>query len=113
MMESLQQSRNQSFSSKIQDVKKKICKVLKFFRNESHDIPYITRYRFNEVDPELTQADCWRIFNLDIEYGKFLVQKKQCEDFFTKLAEFGNDLQMKTYKNQIFYTKTQRDLDDF
>ena len=92
MMDSLIQNNHQSFSSKIQEKKKKICKVLKFFRCESHDIPYITKYRFNEVDPDLTEADIWRIFNLDIEYGKFLVQKKQCEDFFTKLAEFGNTL---------------------
>lgn len=113
IIDSLEQSKEQSFASKIQEVKKKICKVLKFFRCESLDIPFITKYRQNELIPELTANDVWKIFNLDIEYGKFQVQKKQCDEFFGKLAEFGNDIQMKHYQNQIFYTKNQRDLNDF
>jgi transcription elongation factor SPT6 len=49
----------------------KIGKVLKLFRCENCDVPYITRYRQNELIPELEPDDVWRIFNLDIEYGKF------------------------------------------
>lgn len=76
IIDSLEQSKEQSFASKIQEVKKKICKVLKFFRCESLDIPFITKYRQNELIPELTPNDVWKIFSLDIEYGKFQVQKK-------------------------------------
>jgi transcriptional accessory protein Tex/SPT6 len=76
MMDSLHQNKNQSFIKYSQEVKIKIRKVLKFFRCQNFDVPYITKYKFNEIDPELTQADIWRVFNLDVEYGKFLVQKK-------------------------------------
>jgi transcriptional accessory protein Tex/SPT6 len=57
-------------------IKAKIALVLKLFRVEKCDIPYITRYRQNELIPELEPHDVWTIFNLDIEYGKFQVQKK-------------------------------------
>jgi hypothetical protein len=30
----------------------------------------------NELIPELEPKDVWRIFNLDVEYGKFQIQKK-------------------------------------
>ena len=83
------------------------------FRSENCDIPYITRYRHSELIPELQPHDVWRIFNLDIEYGKFQVQKKQCEEFFTRLGEFGDQMTMEHYKNQIFWTKNQRELNDF
>jgi len=54
---------------------------------------------------------------MDIEYGKFQIQKKHCEDFFTKISEIGsangNAVHMEHYKNQIYHVKNQRDLNDF
>jgi hypothetical protein len=40
------------------------------------DIPYIIRYRLYELSPELESKDIWKIFNLDIEFGKFQILKK-------------------------------------
>ena len=70
----------------------------------------------NELIPELESRHVWRIFELDIEYGKFQVQKKQCEDFFSKIAEIASEQNQKYiehYKNQIFYINNVRDLNDF
>jgi hypothetical protein len=113
IIESLSIAGDQQFAQKISEIKAKIAKVLTLFRCDNCDIPYITRYRQNELIPELESNDVWKIFNLDVEYGKFQIQKKQCDDFFQKLSEFGNANQMDHYKNQIFYIKNQRDLNDF
>ena len=82
IIESLADAGKHDYVQKFAETKLKICKVLKLFRCENCDVPYITRYRQNELIPELGAEDVWRIFNLDIEYGKFLIQKKQCDDFF-------------------------------
>jgi len=113
MITQLAASKAQMNHQDIQNIKNKINKTLKFFRCESSDIPFITRYKMNELIPELEYDDIWRIFNMDMEYGKFQIQKKQCEEFFTKISEFGNSVHMEHYKNQIHHTKNQRDLNDF
>lgn len=66
--------------------------------------------------PELSPQLTWRIFQLDIEYGKFMVQKKLCEDFFSRIQEVADDKTQKViehYKNQIFYINSLRELNDF
>ena len=65
--------------------------MIKFFRCDNLDIPFITRYRQNELTPELTAQHVWKIFSLDIEYGKFKIQKKLFHDFFGKLVEYGHE----------------------
>ena len=76
IIESLTIAGDQQFTQKISEIKTKIAKVLNLFRCDNCDIPYITRYRMNELIPELEPKDVWRIFNLDVEYGKFQIQKK-------------------------------------
>lgn len=76
IVESLESSKDISFAQTIHEVKKKISKVLKFFRCDGLDIPFISRYRQNELIPELKPSDVWKIFSLDIEYGKFMTLKK-------------------------------------
>jgi len=71
IIESLDSSKDASFALKMAEIKKKIKKVLTLFRNEYCDISFITRYRQNELIPELEPKHVWRIFELDIEYGKF------------------------------------------
>ena len=73
IIESLSIAGDQQFAQKISDIKAKIAKVLTLFRCDNCDVPYITRYRQNELIPELEPNDVWRIFNLDIEYGKFQI----------------------------------------
>ena len=52
-------------------IKSKIYRVLRMIRKIRGDIPWICRYGGRaEVAPELETKDIWRIFNLDIEYGK-------------------------------------------
>lgn len=41
--------------------------------------------------PDLQPSDVWRIFNLDIEYGKFISQKKQVEDFLKNVSALLSD----------------------
>lgn len=40
-------------------------------RVEHLDIPYIIRYKMMDLKPELSPEYIWKLFNLDIEYGKF------------------------------------------
>jgi hypothetical protein len=64
----LSYNRNQD---RFQDIKTKIFKVLRLFRHsKGGDIPWICRYARAEYAPELETKDVWKIFNLDIEYGK-------------------------------------------
>jgi len=68
------------------------------------DIPYITKVRQSELLPELSQEDTWRIFELDLEYGKFTLQKKQCVEFFAKIetiAQEDRKREIEYYKNQV------------
>lgn len=78
------------------------------------DIPFITKYNDKDLIPELNTEYIWRIFNLDIEYGKFEVQKKQIEDFFTQinsLSDESHDIEQILFK--ISEIKNHRDLKDF
>jgi len=86
------------------------------FRCEQCDIPYITKVRQHELLPELSVEHTWRIFYLDIEYGKFMIQKKQYDDFFLKIHEIADEGMQKSIehqRNQIFYINNLRDLNDF
>lgn len=74
--ESLEASKDTNQTQKIKDIQEKIQKTLNLFRCDLLDIPEIIKYRQALLSPEIEPADVWRIFNLDIEYGKFEVQKK-------------------------------------
>lgn len=43
------------------------------FRNDQFDVPFITKYKEKDLIPELNNEYIWRIFNLDLEFGKFEV----------------------------------------
>lgn len=75
---------------KTQDNYDKIIKVLKMIRNDQFDVPFITKYKLADLLPELGPDHIWKIFNLDIEYGKFEIQKKQIEDFFNQIKNFSD-----------------------
>lgn len=116
IFDKLEQSKEQSFVTKLEEVKNKIKQCLILFRREKCDVPYITKSRQNELLPELKAEHTWLIFELDIEYGKFQIQKKQCEDFFTKIHELADEKIQKWiqhYKNQIYYINSMRELNDF
>lgn len=67
IVEELSYNRNQD---RFQDIKTRIFKVLRLFRHAKGDIPWICRYARADYAPELETKDVWRIFNLDVEYGK-------------------------------------------
>jgi hypothetical protein len=73
---------------KFEDIRTKIYRVLKMFKKEKMDVPYINRYCRHSFIPELEAKDVWRIFNLDIDYGKLLEQKQKVLDFFNGLDDF-------------------------
>ena len=72
MLENLKMG-NQVQAEYIQNTKLKIKKVLKFLRCEKHDVPYITKYQMEDLYPELDGERVWQIFNLDVEFRKFIV----------------------------------------
>ena len=109
---SLSASRDMILVQKIQDIKAKIQQVLEYIRRMNYDIPYITRYKMHDLSPELEPRDVRFIFNIDIEYGKFQIQKTQCEQFFNKLEELLDSRELNHYKNHISYAVSQRDLND-
>lgn len=111
-IDSLSASRDMILVQKIQDIKMKIGKVLEYIRCMNYDVPYITRYKMHDLSPELEPKDVWFIFNIDIEYGKFQIQKTQCEQFFNKLEELLDSRELNHYKNHISYAVSQRDLND-
>lgn len=47
----------------------------------------IEKYRKYDYKNELESEDIWQIFNLDLEYGKFQLQKRQMIGFLQKIAE--------------------------
>lgn len=102
---------------KFDEIKTKIQRVLKMFKKDKMDIPYINRYCRAKLIPELEQKDVWRIFNLDIEYAKLLEQKQKVLDFFNGLDEFtkeSSELEaFSNYKEQITQVQSLRDLNTF
>ena len=114
--ESLEDSKesNQSQKQKIKDIQEKIMKTLSFFKNDQLDVPEITKYHKSKLLPEITPSEVWRIFNLDIEYGNFEVQKKQISDFFLQIKSFSPDNQdILHIVDKIHYIKNHRDLKDY
>lgn len=99
---------------KTQDNYDKIIKVLKMIRNDQFDVPFITKYKLADLLPELGPDHIWKIFNLDIEYGKFEIQKKQIEDFFNQIKNFSDqNHDIAQIINQIHYINNHRELKDF
>lgn len=82
-------------------------------RIDQFDVPFITKYKVADF-PEFSPEHIWKIFNLDIEYGKFEVQKKQIEDFFNQIKNFSDqNHDIAQVINQIHYVNNHRDLKDF
>lgn len=52
------------------------------------DIPWICRYARADFAPELETKDVWKIFNLDLEYGKIQNQKQKIHEFLVGLDDF-------------------------
>lgn len=71
-----EEQKRESLLQQDQQVKNKIRKVLRNFRAEFMDIPYVVKYRKFEYKKELMEDDIWAIFNLDLEYGRFQEQLK-------------------------------------
>jgi len=65
------ETRRENLLSIEEQVKTKIVKIIKQFRCEYMDIPYIAKYRKYDWNKDLQEEDVWNIFNYDLEYGKF------------------------------------------
>ena len=69
-----------------EQAKKKIRRVLTYFRKDYLDVMMVAKYRKYDYMSELQEEDVWRVFNLDLEYGKFQQQKRQMTAFLNKIA---------------------------
>eukprot|EP00127_Corallochytrium_limacisporum_P005033 Clim_evm29s197 gene=Clim_evmTU29s197 len=48
-----------------------IANVLKLVRNEKKEVPFILRYRREEIGPQLNVDDLWRIYDYDMRWTTF------------------------------------------
>mmetsp|Transcript_22818 Transcript_22818/g.22049 ORF Transcript_22818/g.22049 Transcript_22818/m.22049 type:complete len:137 (+) Transcript_22818:710-1120(+) len=81
VFERMVMEKRNEFQVNAEPTKKKIFNVLKMIHKEFFDIPMIVKYRKHEYGLELEGEDVWTIFNLDLEYGKFIHEKAQIENF--------------------------------
>ena len=71
----------------------------------------IIKYRKYLYHPELSESDVWLIFNLDIEYGKFIANKQQIWKFLQKVATFNDEA--KQYEEELKKARDQYELNFF
>jgi hypothetical protein len=57
------------------NVRKKIILVLDYYKKDYLDIPMIVYYRRMNYEPELSQKEIWKIFELDREWNKLCDQR--------------------------------------
>ena len=72
----IKEKSTQSLVQNSEIVKQKILSILAFFRLDHFDIPMITMYRKYVFLKDLQEEDVWSVFNLDLEYGKFMSEKQ-------------------------------------
>lgn len=71
------------------------------------------------MQSDIYPEDVWRIFNLDIEYGKYKAQKTQIENFLKRLialeTEGGQQMrvEMDAYMHKVHFARNQRELRNF
>ncbi|CDW91618.1 transcription elongation factor spt6 [Stylonychia lemnae] len=92
-------------------VKTKIAQIIKYFRCDYMDIPYISKYRKFEFAKYLNEQDIWTIYNLDLEYGKFQQQLGQMKATLIKLANI--DPRLSDLVNSISKVKNLQQLNNY
>jgi transcriptional accessory protein Tex/SPT6 len=87
------------------------------FRRDHRDVPFIANYMMHELEPELRPAHIWRIFNLDLEHGKFVALKGQVEAFLANVqtlqADAAQKAELEAYIQQVHYVQRHRDLRNY
>lgn len=108
--ENVQQSKKVSTINKIQA-------VLRMFRKDKKDVPFIANYAMHELAPDIEPKHVWRIFNLDMEHGKFVALKRQVEDFLKNVQTLQSDsvlkAELEAYIQHVYYTKRHRELRNY
>lgn len=107
----MQENSSRYFSHNEEQIKKKVYSVLQMIRAEHLDIPMVTMYRKYEFQKELDESDVWTIFNMDIEYGKYMTEKKQIKSFLHQITQFTSDVQ--PYFQILEKRENQEQLTDF
>jgi len=72
-------------SAEIDVLKQKIFRVLELVHLKKLDLPLIARYYMDELHPQLDEEKVWQIFNLDLEFGKFVNEREKVQEFFRRL----------------------------
>lgn len=71
-----------------------IKNLLRNFRKNHFDIPFIATYRFYLYQQELQPTDCYKIYELDLEWSSFLKSKKAIEQKLDEIRPHIQDADM-------------------
>ncbi|XP_071546473.1 transcription elongation factor SPT6 [Panulirus ornatus] len=73
----------------------KIYNALDLMRNSSCEVPFIAFYRKEEVQPELTIHDLWKVYHWDEKWCQLKHRKENLRARFQMMGEYQGDLIMK------------------
>ncbi|XP_034935114.1 transcription elongation factor SPT6-like [Chelonus insularis] len=69
----------------------KIKKALDFMRNQNFEVPFISFYRKEYVNPELNINDLWKVYKFDAKWCQLKQRKENLLSLFEKMRSFQLD----------------------
>lgn len=78
----------QSYQSPSEKVIASVRGVIKYFRKDKFDIPFLATYRCYMFQQELQPSDYWEIYEMDVEWNNFLKTKNAIEERLEKSRKF-------------------------
>lgn len=79
----------------------KIKQALDFMRNQQLEVPFISFYRKEYVQPELTVNDLWKVFQYDGKWCQLLSRKKNLIILIEKMRNYQLDTIMKNPDGEL------------
>jgi transcription elongation factor SPT6 len=74
----------------------KIKQALDFIRNQQLEVPFISFYRKEYVEPELTITDLWKVYRFDAKWCQLLNRRRGLIALYQKMQEYQTAKLMKT-----------------
>ena len=93
----------------ISNVRKKVLMVLEFLKKEFLDEPFIATYRRYVFEPELTDKDIWKLFELDREWKELNDYKVNVIKQFNVVKEY---LKGKSEFSQVRYIDNAKSIQE-
>lgn len=91
-------------------IKEKIKLVLSNMKVDFFEVPFIALYRKMNYEPELSQGDIWKIYELDVEWRKLKLVKEQNRKNFDQLRGLKFDNEELLIKKYIENVRSVEDL---